>query len=339
MRITAVLIVSFFSVVAVSALNIYVAPVLYVDETANNSKSTGKAQGELIEALRAIETGIVLQFDSLKNNNINPPVSLFDAITVCRNEQIDYLLYGYVTKRANNVIVELRLFEYSSRTVMETFFGMDDPGHYERLIEDIAIKVLKYIGVKFNVEIIPERRDVTQLKIPVVLGYWTPVDGDWVSLMLGTVAAGTGLVFIPTDNVFMIRGMACYLSTGLEVKYRFGVGNKARYEAYNHTLYMMMPLRLHISLTSRHQVYMGLGYVYFLEFFSFADKYDDSKDYTYNNMGLNICIGGQFKINETLSFFLRNDFDFLFNERSLITYSPLLGLDIKVYEKEIKKRW
>jgi TolB-like protein len=339
MRMAVVLIVSLFSAAAVSALDIYVAPILYVDETADNSRNTSKVQGELIAALRAVETGVMLQFDSLKDNEINPPVSLSDAVTVCRNEQIEYLLYGYVTRRTNNVLVELRLFEYSSRVVMKTFFGMDDPEHYERLIEDMTMKILKYIGEKFNLEIIPERINVTQLKIPVIVGYWTPIGGDWVSVMLGTVAAGSGLVLIPTDNLFMIKGMPCYLSTGLEIKYRLGVGNVDEYEAYNHTLYMMMPLRLHVSLTPRHQVYMGLGYIYFLEFFSFADKYDDSGDYIYNNMGLNISIGYQFHINRILSIFFRNDFDFLFNEHSLITYSPSLGLDIKVYEREIKKRW
>jgi len=325
--------------VTMSALDIYVAPVLYVDETENNSRNTSRVQGELITALHAVQTGIALQFNTLKNNEINPPVSLTDAITVCRNEQIEYLLYGYVTKRTNNVIVELRLFEYSSRSIMKTFFGMDDTEHYNRMIEDIVMKTLQYIKEKFNLEIISERKDVTQLKIPVIAGYWTPITSDWFGLMIGTVAAGTGFTFIPTDNLFLIKGIPCYLSIGLEVKYRYGMGDKKRYDAHNHTLYMMMPLRLHISFTPRHQIYMGLGYVYFFEFFSFADKYEDSKNFLFNNMGTNGCIGYRFEINNTLSIFLRNDIDVLFNEHSLITYAAMLGIDIKVYEKEIKKRW
>jgi len=297
LKIKAVIIVSLFSVIAiskVSAFDIHIAPVLYVDETEERNRNTNNAQSELIDALRSVETGVVLQFNT---------------------------------------------FEYSNRTVMKTFFEMDDPDNYDRMINDITMKILKYVREKFNLEIITERKNVTQLKIPVIIGYWTPLGSDWIDVMLGTVAAGTGFVFIPTDNLFMIRGMPCYLSTGLEIKYRLGIGDKERYEAYNHTLYMMMPLRFHMPFTPRHQIYMGLGYIYFLEFFSFADKYEDSKNFLFNNMGTNGCIGYRFEINNTLSIFLRNDIDVLFNEHSLITYAAMLGIDIKVYEKEIKKRW
>jgi TolB-like protein len=336
---TMILLVALFLIAGLSAMDIYVAPVLYVDETADNTRNTNKVQHELITALRTAETGVNLQFDLLKKNDVNPPVSLFDAMTVCQNERIEYLLYGYVTKRTHNVSVEIRLYEYSSRVIIQSFFGMDDNEHYDRLIEDIAMKVLDCVRERFNLDIILKRPSITRLMIPVIVGYWTPLENDWIRVMLGTVSAGTGLTLIPTDNLFMIRGTALYLSIGLEVKYRLGIGNPSRYEVRNHTLYMMMPLRLHISLTSRHQIYTGLGYVYFLEFFSFADKYDDVNNYMYNNMGVNAGIGYRFQMTPNLSIFFRNDFDFLFNERSLITYSPMIGLDIQIYNKEIKKRW
>ena len=320
-------------------LDVYVAPLLYIDETEEFSRNTNRAQSDLMTALWAVETGVVLRFDRLKDNRINPPQSLTDAVAVCRNERIDYMLYGYVTRGEYNVRAEIRLFDYVNRRVMESFFGMDDSMHYDRLMEDMAHKILAYIGDIFHLEIIPDKIGMMRLSIPVSLGYWTPMDSGWVETMLGTFVAGSGLEIIPTDNLFIFRGKTCYLSTGIDIKYRLGVGNPAGYEAYNSTLYMMMPVRLNIQLERHHEVFAGLGFVYFLEFFSMTEKYDISRSYVFNNVGLNISFGYRLMINETISIFFRNDFDFLFNERSLITYSPVIGMNIQVYDREARQKW
>ncbi|MCL2880323.1 MAG: hypothetical protein FWF29_08775, partial [Treponema sp.] len=82
-----------------AALEIYIAPVLYVNETGGNNPDGFNIQSDLLAAFHATETYSALQFDRLKDKTINPPSSLFDAVTICRDEQIEYLLYGYVTKR------------------------------------------------------------------------------------------------------------------------------------------------------------------------------------------------------------------------------------------------
>jgi len=320
------------------ALDVFVAPILYVDETEENSRDTIMVQADLLNALWGARTGVILQFGELKNNRINPPASLFDAMTVCRDEEIEYLLYGYVTMRSHSVLAEVRLFDYESRAVVQSFFGMDDTAHYERLIADLARKIILYFGEAFE-GVTLEKTEVARLAIPVIVGYWTPIDSGWIEVKLGTVAAGTGLVFVPTDNLFTVRGIPFYLSLGLEAKYRLGLGYPSGYDAYIHTVYLTTPLRLNVSLTPRHHMFFGLGYTYFLEIFLLADKYADTSTYLFHNMGLNAGFGYRFRANETLSLFFRNDFDFLFNERSLITYSPSLGIEIQVYRKEIEKKW
>jgi hypothetical protein len=56
-------------------------------------------------------------------------------------------------------------------------------------------------------------------------------------------------------------------------------------------------------------------------------------------MGLNLALGYRFELSERIALFFRNDFDFLFNEKMLVTYAPVIGLDIQVYAKEIQKKW
>ncbi|MDR2965819.1 MAG: hypothetical protein LBU88_08595 [Treponema sp.] len=335
-----ILFVFIFLPISVFGLNIKVAPILYVDETENNARNTARVQNDLLNTLWAVETGIVIRFERLVNNNINSPQSLTEAVTICRNERIEYLIYGYITKRQHNFHAEIRLFEYESRTVLQSFYSMDSIEHYDRLLEDIARKIFIFIEETFNYDIITEKTSLTRLLIPAMVGYWTPVDSEWVKVFLGTVSAGSGVIFVPKDNLFTLFGLSFYVSTGLELKYRLGVGNPAGYEAFNHNLLITVPVRLYTTLAEKHQVFIGIGYNYFLDFFVIANKYSDSAVYVFNSMGMCLGLGYKYTINDKISIFARNDFDFLFNEqRDLVTFSILIGIEIKIYEEETRSRW
>jgi hypothetical protein len=262
-----------------------------------------------------------------------------EAVTVCRNEQIEYLVYGFVTKRANNYHAEIRLFEYETRTVIQTFYGMDNANQYERLIQDLAWKILNYIGETFNLDIKPEKIETTRLLVPIMAGYWTPMDPDWTRVMIGTVNIGSGIALIPSDNLFITNGMSFYIATGMDIKYRLGIGNSPRYESYNHTVFFTIPVRICMNLKEHHQLFFGLGYIYFLEIFLIANKYSDMETNVYNNMGLNITLGYRYQFNNKYALFFRNDFDILFNERVLLTFSPMIGMEIQIYEKQIRRKW
>lgn len=324
---------------AVFGLTINVAPILYIDETDQFGRNTAAVQSDLLSSLWAMETGISLQFNRLRDNRISPPQSLTDAVTVCRNEQIEYLLYGYLTRRTHSLQMEIRLFDYNNRQIMQSFFQMDDSSNYDRLIDDMALKIMIFIGDTFNIEIIPEKIVMTRISIPASLGYWTPIDRNWVDVMVGTAVIGSGFELIPRDTLFMFRGKSCYLSTGVDVKYRLGIGNPARYEVANHTFYFTLPLKLNLVLSNQHEISTGLGFVYFLEFFSMTEKYDISRDYVFSNIGFNFNLGYRFVLNDVYSLFFRSDFDFLINDNSLITFSPVVGVNIKVYSKEVRSKW
>ena len=317
----------------------HVAPILFVDETRDFDRSTTRAQNDLLESLWSRETGVVVRFSRLADNRINPPQSLTDAVTVCRNERLEYLLYGYVTRKDHSVQMEIRLFDYENRRVMRSFFGMDDGENYERMVDDMSFKILDYIGSTFNLELIPQRPQKFHVSVPAFLGYWTPMQKEWTDVMFGTVTAASGVEFVPTDNLFTLFGFTFFLATGLEIRYRLGIGDTSRYEAYDNTICFTVPVRLNAVLTERHGVFFGTGFVYFLEIFTVADKYADSKTDVYANTGMNVCFGYSFLFNDKITFFFRNDFDFLFNEKSLVSYSPSIGVNIRIHSDEVKRRW
>jgi len=323
---------------AASSLNVYVAPLLYIDETAIPNQNVN-VQSDLLSALWAVETGVILQFRSLRDNRVNPPQSLTDAVAVSRHERIEYLLYGYVVRRDHSVQMEIRLSDYNHRRVAQTFFSMDDSDNYHRMINDMALKVIAHMNDVFNLGIMPERTGTTRISVPVSLGYWTPTQSSWTQVMFGTVVGGSGFELIPNDNLFTFRGMAGYLSTGIDLKYRFGVGDPSTYQAYKHTMYITIPARINLVLARQHEVFVGLGVVYFLDIFSMADRYADRQTHLFNNMGMNINFGYRFAFNEGISIFFRNDFDSLFNKRTLVSYSPVIGVNIQVFSREIVNRW
>ena len=325
--------------ISLNAIEVHVSPILFIDETDQGSRNTGRVQQELLSMLWTKNIGLVMRFNSLNDNRINAPQSITDAITVCRTERIDYLLYGYVSKNAHNMRMEIRLFDYINRRIIQTFFSMDDTDNYERLLDDMSSKIIFYIAEMFNLETIQEKQAFTRISIPVNAGYWTPFDKNWLEVMLGTVTLGSGVEFTPTDNLFVFRGINCYLSTGAIFQYRLGVGNPSRYEAYNHTFYITFPLTLNLVLSQQHGVFTGFGLVYFLEFFSMTEKYSASRSSVYGNMGINFNFGYRFMMGENRSLFFRNNFDFLINKNTLVSYSPVIGMNFQVYDKEVKRKW
>lgn len=339
MRVMALLMIFAPLPMAVFGIDVYIAPILYVDETEDYDSDTIMVQTDLLSVLWEVETGTVLQFGRLRDNRINPPQSLTEVVAVCRDEQIEYLLYGYVTRNAHSLRMEVRMFDYAGRNVLQSFFAMDDSSNYNRLIQNIAEKIVVFIGETFNLEIVPDRPGITRVLIPASAGYWIPMSENWFNVVTGIFVVGSGVEFIPTDRLFLIRGKAYYLSTGLDIKYRFGLGDPNRYDASYHTLYITLPVKLNVTLARQHHLFMGAGFVYFLEIFSITEKYDESHRYIFNNIGFNLNIGYKFSLTDRLSIFFKNDFDFLVNENWLVTYSPAIGVNFQVYAREVKKKW
>jgi hypothetical protein len=280
-----------------------------------------------------------MRFVRVRRGRIHPPESVADAVEVCREEGADYLLYGYVVERAYNYQAEVRLFDYGSRRVRQVFYGMDDGGHYERLVKELAGKILGYMAETFHLSVAGEEAGFTRIFIPVAAGYWTPASSGWARRMVGTFNIVSGVAVIPSDRVWVAHGYTFYLSAGLEAGYRLGVGHPERYEAYDHSLYVNLPVVLHMALKDRHHVYGGLGFVYFVDFLNMTQKYAGSETFVYNNTGVSISFGYRFFLKRELVLCIRSEFALQFSGKVLFSYAPFMGLEFQVYEKEIWEKW
>jgi hypothetical protein len=225
------------------------------------------------------------------------------------------------------------------REIRISFYAMDDAGHYERMLTDLALKIVAYFNDTFKLEILPQKEEYMHIYIPVALGYWTPVGNDWHNLLIGITALHGGIKFIPNDNLAVIYGRRTYLSTGLELSYRLGVGSDASYKSFYHDVLMTIPLRFHTRLAERHEVFCSVGFLYALDFLSVTQKYESSDIKVYGNLGFSLGLGYTFRFDERLNFFFENTVDFQFMDNPIISYSPKIGIEMKIFTKEIQRKW
>ncbi|QQO11004.1 hypothetical protein [Breznakiella homolactica] len=323
----------------VKGMTVHMAPVLYIDETKDMLKDHRFAYREILRELHGIETGMVLNFTALSDELIAPPQSMVDAATVCRNEKADFLLYGFIVKRDYTIQIEIKLFDYSNREIIRSFYAIDDHGNYERMIGDVAVKIVSYFNETFNLGLAGGRGSFVQISMPASVGYWTPLGSRWNDLLIGTGAVTVGFEIIPSDNCFIAFGKRFYFSTGIEAEYRLGLGRPDAYSGYYHSILLTVPVRLHLAVSEHHSFFMGAAFQYVLDILSVEEPYADAETRVYNNLGAGADIGYQLHFSERVSFYFDNLFTVLFTEEPLFSYSPHLGVKVMLYTKELKRTW
>jgi hypothetical protein len=293
----------------------------------------------LFRKLQGVETGTELVFSLVSGRGTNPPQSLSEAIRVCQNEHANYLLYGFISYRDYTIYSEIKFLSYEQRAVTHVFYAVDDLDNLDRLIEDLTIKILSFIEDSFNLQILEKESRYTEWWLPGSLGYWTPIGHDWTKLIIGTGLFNGGIRFVPTDRLFVWKGMAFYLSAGFEVSYQFGLGNPDRYKAYDHILSGHIPIRMHMKLNEQHSVSFGAGFLYTFDLLQMEAPYEDSALTPYRAMGISGILGYEFKLRDTISLIFDNQAEVHFYERPIFTYSPRIGVSYRFSSREVVKKW
>jgi hypothetical protein len=323
------------------AVTFHIAPVSYIDsgEIAKDSQST-KTMNDIHAKLQEIcKNKEVFSFVSVGAASLAPPVSIFDAASLCTSEKIEYLLYGYIQKDAYSWSIELKLFDNNTKTILRTFYSSDDIGSYDRLIDDISVKLLSFLEEKFGLPLSLGNKDFGTMSflIPAGLGYWTSTHPDWLDVILGTFVVTTGIEYVPCDSLSVIYGKNAYSSIGIDLEYRLGIGNPENYGAFLHSISLQLPLRLHVDLNSIHSVTFGTTFLYSLDVLQIEEKYAAPAVYTCSTIGFGLNLGYRLKINDTIKLFFENKFDTRYGTKNFSTISPRIGMLITCYTKELEE--
>ena len=319
---------------AASVDTVCIAPI--VCYTADNRKAEQlENPGVTIEkALDQFLFGGLLSFRVFSENDYGNIASVTDAARVCRVSGNRYVLYGYVRSSDVSWTGELRLYDHTEGSVVQSFFSADDIEHYDRFITVFVDRIVSY----FNVFLGLEKDDRTlkslrpfEIRLPFGISYWSPIEGNWNARLLGIVGSDVGVELFPKMKKLLWRDMSIEFSFVLTAGYTCGIGNPAAYKAGYHGVSISAPLMCYLCIHDPHSVYIGFGPLYELDILTIDKKYEKTATYIQNQFGATIHMGYRYRLNEEWALFTSVEFDMYFTKNSFTTIKPNIGATYRLY--------
>ena len=323
-----------------SALEIYIAPITYIDTKEETVISRMEISKEMRTETEKILYGKKIFLKEIRNEELNAPVSIIDAIKVSRDERADYLLYGFIEKKEYIYSAEIRFLDFGKRAISKIFYSTDDIENYERLIKDLSCKIVSYLDTIFDFGLREEKSGKFILSIPLSFGYWSYLSSDWRNTITGTGSISTGLNLITNDRRIYSLNHRSYLSWNLNIEYRYGIGKDDVELKDMHILTLSFPIRVHVeSLSKEGGIFFGFGFLYDFNLANIEETYIGDKQTLYTHMGALGSFGYQGRISKRMRIAFDNIVDIGFQSRPMISYSPRIRMLYCIYTKEIINKW
>jgi len=260
--------------------------------------------------------------------------SSYDALKVCKEEKIEYLLYGWIKKGEHTYEGELRIFDGEGRKNIYTVYEKDGAAEYEAFIRNISGKVVGKLQELFYLP--AEEKDETHSKINVQaeIGYWTFMNKDWLKYLTGTISVGGGLEVIPNDGAVLTKKMNLYFSIGFAADYRLAVSGKEAIKSYLHSIDIAGYTNVYVNFHNEHTIYGKTGVFYDFDILSYSDKYADGKVSYSGAIGMVFGLGYKYGISEKVKLVFESDFECIFYKKVMGKYKGTFGVEVEVFKKE-----
>lgn len=327
-RLLFVLIASLITSYTIIAERILVAPLYIVNEQEGTNDKINNSHKDITSALKQLDESNILGFESVGIFHINPPASFLDAVRLGKELKSDYLLYGYIKTNDYSWSIELKLLDVNDSRIKQIFYASDDSSHYNRMISDIANKIVLYIMDEFHVSVEGISKDSREMlfNIPASLGYWTYTSADWNSVATGTGSISAGIEFIPVDRLFQYRGAAYFLSLGLMLNYRYGMGDPSQYVANIHSVTMELPVVLYRQWHPRSTFLLGVVPCYTMDFMTYTPRNSGSTSVFESAMGFKLRPGIRFRAFQKMDLTFTVDFGVRLYDPLQPSVEPSLGI-------------
>ena len=312
---------------------VYIAPILSVEEGEEGYELDERYQEALYQSLE--EQKGALDMMAVKTPaQIKTVRSSYDALKVCKEEKIAYLLYGWIRKSEQTYEGEIRIFDGEGRKTIYTVYEKDGAEDYEAFIQNISRKVVRKLEELFYLP--AEEKDETHSKINVQaeIGYWTFMNRDWFKYLTGTISVGGGLEVIPNDGAVLTKKMNLYFSIGFAADYRLAVSGKGAVKSYLHNVNIAGYMNTYLHFRNDHRIYGKTGVFYDFDILSYSDKYADGKVSHSGAVGMVFGLGYKYGINEKVRLLFENDFECIFYKKVMGKYKGTFGVEVEVFKKE-----
>jgi len=312
-----------------SSLELSIAALAYQDETGSSFSVPVRPEVDLLRAL-SVRTSPDIIILSPARNAVDGPVRTFlDAARLCETQGYRFLLYGFVRKSEYSFYAEVKLLESEKRDVVAVFFNSDDAAHYDRFVGDLADRIASFfheeIGLKPPVRKSPPRRNL--LEVPMALGYWTPVGGDWSQVLAGLGSVNLGIRFIPASPLFVFLSSEWTIALGCDVEYDLGMSQPSYEGGVLHAVQLRLPIELFTQLSAGHSLGMGIGPLLRIDTLVQDRKYDDFYTATTAVGGLSVSVTYRYLVSDSLSLGMTAIVDVAFYNTPLSSFSPRIFID------------
>lgn len=279
----------------------------------------------------------LVNFSLVSESRHGIPVTLIDANRICAVENTDYLLYGYIRKNETNWLSEIKLYSASEKKVVKEFFAGDSIEHYDRLMKVLCQNILygiKEITGLNHDEVNQKKTRPLELKIPSSIFYWSPVDANWGSRILGIGGISAGAELYPVQPVMVTNEKLLDLSLRLNFSWDTGINKNGAYPLVLNTLSVSLPVIIHVHFNEVHSLYGGIGTAYGIEFMNIRPKYEDEKFLYQNVFSLEAVAGYEFAVNRNVSIFTEIVFDWQLSDGGCVSVKPTVGASFSIYEEK-----
>ena len=312
------------------ALDIYLAPLAYQDDSeAQDADGTDQKRpaDDLFQRLAGVETSKSMSLRKIDDAQMLPPESYLDAARLCESQGYPYLLYGYVKRTPYSYYAEVKLITRETKAIAAAFISGDDERHYERLIDDLAAKIVAYVREDLGMGP-PRPKDAPATNILTLLvtaGYWTPMGGDWNASMSGLVCANLSLRFVPSLALFHLWDRPGLLAMGLDVEYGLGTNQPGVEPFFLHAAKVRLPVEAVVDLGNGHGLGLSLGPLMEIDTMIQSKLYGPTVTETTIAPGASFSILYRYTLSPSASVGLANTVDITFYNRPLATFSPKLS--------------
>ena len=325
-----------FSLVIASASEIKIAPLAVYDGDGNKTEAPYNPSKAIHDELEKRWFGGLINFSHISESKYGIPVTIIDAHKICASESTDYLVYGYLKKNESSWLCEVKLYDASGKKIIKEFFAGDSIDHYDRLInvlcQNILFGIEEITGLNKD-ELRQKKTRPMELRIPVSLFYWSPVDSDWGDKILGIAGVNAGLELYPPQPVIVSNGKLMDFSTRFNLSWNIGINKKNTYPLVINTMAISLPVLLHVHFNERHSLYGGFGLAYNIELMSIKPKYENEKFLYQNVFSFETIAGYEFDINDKARLFAEMAFDFHLLGDGFVSVKPCLGASFNIFKE------
>ena len=323
-----------FSLVIASASEIKIAPLAVYDGDGNKTEAPYNPSKAIHDEVEKRWFGGLINFSHISESKYGIPVTIIDAHKICACESADYLIYGYLKKNESSWLCEVKLYDANGKKIIKEFFAGDSIDHYDRLInvlcQNILFGIEEITGLNKD-ELTQKKTRPMELRIPVSLLYWSPVDSDWGDKILGIGGVNGGLELYPPQPVIVSNGKLMDFSARFNLSWNIGINKKNTYPLVINTMAISLPVLLHVHFNERHSLYGGFGLAYNIELMSIKPKYENEKFLYQNVFSFETIAGYEFEINDKAHLFAEMAFDFHLLGDGFVSVKPCLGASFKYF--------